>query len=256
LEDDTMNYKKYLILILIFTITSSLVLGCSPKEENKDGAINPPDKKEITDTSYTYEITLTENATTGYRWHLTNSDDTIIELISDGAIEISSDENLVGAPSKHIWHFELLKEGTAILKFELFRDWENENIIETKIFEIEVKKDPSSEGLNVTSMSEIAAIDLISYSEDDLIIRLDENPTTGFVWHVKFEPDDFELISDEFVSSSQDDSLAGVGGVHSYIFSPKTLGNTTITFELFRDFEKDNIIKTLKYGIEIKENTK
>ena len=70
-------------------------------------------------------VTLDGNPTTGYAWHQTNSDGSVLALVSDGYT--SSDRpGAVGAGGTYVWNFKGLKAGKAILTFKYYRDWEGE----------------------------------------------------------------------------------------------------------------------------------
>ena len=97
----------------------------------------------------TYEITLSENATTGYMWSYTMSEEGIVEETS--AEYTSRDkECLVGAASDKTWTFKALKPGNVTLTFSYARSWEKE-AISTAVYQLKVTDGLQIEEVSVTS---------------------------------------------------------------------------------------------------------
>lgn len=75
------------------------------------------------------------------------------------------------------------------------------------------------------------------------VIRLTENPTTGFRWQFEVtDPGIVELLGDDYVS---DGKLAGSGGVRSFSFRGTRPGTTAIRFTLRRAWETAPPIRSL-----------
>lgn len=85
--------------------------------------------------------------------------------------------------------------------------------------------------------------------QQDLIIRLDENPSTGYIWQVDF-PEGIELISDHFVPNKP--TLAGSPGEHTWIIKAITDGTYTIEFNKLRPSEPNTVIDTKTFKLKTK----
>jgi inhibitor of cysteine peptidase len=73
---------------------------------------------------------------------------------------------------------------------------------------------------------------------DPVEVKLEGNPTTGYVWEV--EPYDTSVIKAVGEPDYQSDSnLIGAGGVFTFKFQAVAEGQTTLKFIYHRTFEKD-----------------
>jgi len=79
------------------------------------------------------EIQLLENPSTGYKWHLEISDQTVITKISDQLEEVNQEQGLLGAPEIHSWRFKAQKKGYSILRYKLLAPSDDEIIKEERI---------------------------------------------------------------------------------------------------------------------------
>jgi inhibitor of cysteine peptidase len=71
---------------------------------------------------------------------------------------------------------------------------------------------------------------------DHIIIRLSENPTTGYHWRAEpADPGVLELQSDEFMQAGS--QAPGSGGVRILRYLARGAGNTSVTLELARPWE-------------------
>ncbi|MCJ7444794.1 MAG: protease inhibitor I42 family protein, partial [Methanotrichaceae archaeon] len=59
----------------------------------------------------------------------------------------------------------------------------------------------------------------------EFIISLESNPSTGFEWWTKFDPDYLSLMSSTFVSGSERSGMVGVPGKETFTFNAKSAGN-------------------------------
>src|SRR6056297_2919034 len=66
------------------------------------------------------EIQLLENPSTGYKWHLEISDQTVITKISDQLEEVNQEQGLLGAPEIHSRRKKAKKKGCSRLSYRLF----------------------------------------------------------------------------------------------------------------------------------------
>ena len=80
-----------------------------------------------------------------------------------------------------------------------------------------------------------------------LSIELDENPSTGYSWHVAISnPEILKVAKDDY---TQTGDLLGSGGIHKWEIKGIKEGSTTVKFELFRSWESSNIIDTKSYQV-------
>ena len=72
---------------------------------------------------------------------------------------------------------------------------------------------------------------------DTFLIRLNENPTTGYRWAIESSGEPLlEIKSDEFTCSPP--RLCGSGGMHNWTFVAKEIGTAIIKMEYNRSWEK------------------
>lgn len=86
-------------------------------------------------------------------------------------------------------------------------------------------------------------------TQQDLIIRLDENPSTGYIWQVDF-PEGIQLISDHFIPNKP--ALVGSPGEHTWIIKAIADGTYTIEFNKLRPSEPNTIIDTKIFKLKTK----
>lgn len=88
-----------------------------------------------------FEICLTECASTGYQWVPKLSDNTALSLYSiESLIDINT--QIPGCSTPEVWTFKALKAGTYTLTLESIRPWEEpeEGLIDTVKYTINVTK--------------------------------------------------------------------------------------------------------------------
>jgi len=71
----------------------------------------------------TVEVTLVENATTGYRWAVDHLDTAIVRQLS---AESRNTAKAIGAPGTTVFTFEAVKEGTGEIALKYWRSWEGD----------------------------------------------------------------------------------------------------------------------------------
>lgn len=84
-----------------------------------------------------------------------------------------------------------------------------------------------------------------------IVVKLEENATTGYIWHYTIENKE---IIDFFGDRSEiiNPQLIGGPSVHYWNFKAKKEGTTTLTFNLYRDFEGAEItLETHQYSITV-----
>lgn len=90
------------------------------------------------------------------------------------------------------------------------------------------------------------------YTNQKLIIRLEENPSTSYKWEVTF-PEGIELISNYFISNNP--SQAGSPGEHTWLIRAVAEGNYTIEFNKIRPLESHTSIDTKVFKLKAKTFT-
>jgi inhibitor of cysteine peptidase len=87
--------------------------------------------------------------------------------------------------------------------------------------------------LNSTSNNKIVTIP----AGDRVMIRLAENPTTGYTWHATASKG-LDIVSDTY--TAPDTTLVGAGGYHDWILSPKISDTYTFKAISYRTWEGVN----------------
>ena len=54
---------------------------------------------------------------------------------------------------------------------------------------------------------------MLTVNGDNLVLTLEENPTTGYTWNVLYTSDNLEVISAEYVAKESKDGTVGAPGV-------------------------------------------
>jgi inhibitor of cysteine peptidase len=84
---------------------------------------------------------------------------------------------------------------------------------------------------------------------DSLVVRLDENPTTGYRWAV--ERGSEEILNppgSEFVQNP--DAKTGAGGTRVFTFQASKPGKTSLKIKHWRAWQGDSSV-THRFGVEI-----
>ena len=72
------------------------------------------------------------------------------------------------------------------------------------------------------------------FSQGDLVVKLDANPTTGYEWTFQIDGSAVQPDGDEFVPASDGaQPKTGEGGVHTFNFKADGSGEATLTFTYF-----------------------
>ena len=90
------------------------------------------------------------------------------------------------------------------------------------------------------------------YTNQKLIIHLEENPSTAYKWEVIF-PEGIELISDYFTSNTPSQAVSP--GDHTWLIRAVTEGNYTIEFNKVRPLESHTSIDTKVFKLKAKTFT-
>ena len=81
--------------------------------------------------------------------------------------------------------------------------------------------------------------------DEQFVIALEENPTTGYVWEAVFDRSLIELLGKEH---HRKDGSMGAGGTTEFMFQALKKGTTRMVFRLTRPWE-GAAIKTVDFEI-------
>jgi len=75
--------------------------------------------------------------------------------------------------------------------------------------------------------------------EDEFIIALDSNPTTGYDWEESHDPYKLILVEKKYEPDEKAAGLVGAGGTQYFRFTSQKTGETEVTFTYKRPWETD-----------------
>ena len=87
--------------------------------------------------------------------------------------------------------------------------------------------------------------------DQEFIIALDSNPTTGYDWEESYDNSILTLIDDEYNPDEKAAGLVGAGGTQYFRFKALKTGDTEITLAYKRSWETE-VLETRIFDIEIK----
>lgn len=100
-----------------------------------------------------------------------------------------------------------------------------------------MNKQTVSEPLVINDKMSCGAIDL--KPNQNLIIHLESNPTTGYQWILEKQPHFLKTISaDVYQQNSHPEGMAGVGGQTTWVFQAQTKGSDSLVLAYKRPWEK------------------
>ena len=84
---------------------------------------------------------------------------------------------------------------------------------------------------------------------DEIVVRLRENPTTGFRWQIDQIVGPLLLAGDSFELDSS--PRIGTGGVHEFRFQANAAGSGSLAFKHWQSWEGDSSV-TNRFSVDIK----
>ena len=82
-----------------------------------------------------------------------------------------------------------------------------------------------------------------------LVVRLTENPTTGYRWHYTLTAQEvIECLQDDYVPTGQ---LRGSGGSRNLVFRASIPGSAGIRFSLQRAWETGTPVKSFRIRVDV-----
>jgi len=85
----------------------------------------------------------------------------------------------------------------------------------------------------------------------EFTISLESNPSTGFEWWTKFDPNYLRLTNSIFVSGNQKSGMVGVPGKETFTLNAKIAGNTEVIMLLLQPWENGTIAERKIFPINI-----
>ena len=86
--------------------------------------------------------------------------------------------------------------------------------------------------------------------EQEFVIALDSNPTTGYDWEESHDPYKLILIETKYEPDEKAEGLVGAGGTKYFRFSASKTGETEVTFVYKRPWETE-ILEQKVFKVEI-----
>ena len=88
-------------------------------------------------------------------------------------------------------------------------------------------------------------------SGDKIVVRLEENPTTAYVWQVEqLDPGVLELVSDDYEIAAG--SGIGGGGERKLVFRANNPGTSPLRLKSVRQWEPDKPSSSFSVTIEVR----
>jgi inhibitor of cysteine peptidase len=87
----------------------------------------------------------------------------------------------------------------------------------------------------------------------EFILALESNPTTGYGWQETHEASMLELVSDQYQARETAPDVVGAGGTHYFTYKALKKGETQVTLVYRRPWEQPNPAdKTSVFTVKIK----
>lgn len=175
-------------------------------------------------TTILYKITFNENPATGLHWTTLISDETVLSLSDSGYVPAEGVDPLLEQGGTHAWTVGGLQEGEATVTFVSMKHWQEEITDLVFTFTFSVDADGNVTLLNTERLPE-------DYAPGHTMVRLIENPTTGYRWETEASPEGvLKLIVDQYEQDEAPEGMTGVGGVHTWVYRGQAQGDVTLTF--------------------------
>jgi inhibitor of cysteine peptidase len=211
------------------------------------------------------QLRLPENPTTGFLWNLSVT--TGISVINDSYIPDDVTGKLVGSGGTHVWFLKMLQPGEQGISGVNRRPWEPAATGVT-FFSLSLVVEDSSCGGNVCTIpipTPAVPPRFHVYTEADsgkavqeplgetFNIRLQENPTTGYLWNMTVTGG-LMISRDEYIPSSSTPQTVGSGGIRSFTLVTSARGGQAVTAEYRRPWVASGTVTSVNleggfYGI-------
>ena len=85
----------------------------------------------------------------------------------------------------------------------------------------------------------------------EFAISLESNPSTGFEWWTKYDPNYLELMNSTFINGYEKSGLLGVQGTQMFTFNARSAGNTEVIMLLLNPWKNGSIEERKIFPINI-----
>jgi predicted secreted protein len=85
----------------------------------------------------------------------------------------------------------------------------------------------------------------------EFAISLESNPSTGFEWWIKYDPNYLDLMNSTFVNGNGKSGFLGVQGTQMFTFNAKSAGNTEVIMLLLKPWKNGSIEERKIFPINI-----
>jgi inhibitor of cysteine peptidase len=193
-------------------------------------------------------VKLEENGSTGYTWHFEITNPEVLKLKSETRTETQKDEEILGAPQQVEWAFEPLKEGKTTIIFRNYREWEGiSSTVDIKVYNVKIVKEIKDSDKEKQLLQSLT---VNAKAGDNLLVVLEENPSTGYTW-------EYEITNTDVISLKNEKTInkaerPGAPATKQWTFNVLGEGCTMIEFKLHRSWEETQPVEEHYYAINVK----
>jgi inhibitor of cysteine peptidase len=126
-----MTFRLSIAAALLLALTGAMPAGAQTMSQSSENI--------RVSIGATRTITLKENPSTGYQWHINvaQSSNLAAVRISDAGYQAGA-RHLMGAPGMHLWRVEGRAQGVARIMFDYSRPWEHVAPIRRHAVQVEI----------------------------------------------------------------------------------------------------------------------
>ena len=174
------------------------------------------------ETGTTFNVSLSENPTTGYTWNWTLTPG--LELVND--TYAANESGLIGAGGVHTWVLKMTGNDTQTFSAIEKRSWEPVIGNETT-YSLNVT--PAADTMNMMTYTEANDNQSVTLTKGDSVaVQLAENPSTGYRWIVN-STEGLTVKDMGYVQRAAAPGMVGVGGNHTFQITATGDGNQTFS---------------------------
>ncbi|MEA2066951.1 MAG: protease inhibitor I42 family protein [Thermotogota bacterium] len=196
-------------------------------------------------------VKLEENGSTGYTWHFEITNPEVLKLKSETRTETQEDEEILGAPQQVKWAFEPLKEGKTTIIYRNYREWEGiTSTVDIKVYSVKIVKEIKDSDKEEQLLQSLT---VNAEAGDNLLVVLEENPSTGYTW-------EYEITNTDVISLKNEKTInkaerPGAPATKQWIFGALGEGCALIEFKLHRSWEDTQPVEVYYYIVNVKSQT-
>lgn len=166
-------------------------------------------------------LTLPENPTTGYRWTLRWSPERMLELVDDEYLPPPDEAPGAGGTRRFVLRGVKVDSGALILQYG--RSWEGGEQDPPLFLPVGVVRTVNYEAPPPVRVTRADLRPLTPLALDNyLLLTLEERPSTGYSWSLRWEPQpNLRLVSTNHYSSGPQ---PGAPGIVRFTLDPRVLG--------------------------------